>query len=99
LNELYTLASFIAQLPIFDICSGCWATSGLVGAWSSVGANFTSAINTARAAHPTYPVVFTGHSLGAALATVASVYYRKANPSVNVQLVSFLKSSNKNCPL
>lgn len=37
-------------------------------------AGFSDALAALAAAHPTYPVVLTGHSLGAAVAVVAATY-------------------------
>lgn len=68
-----------------SLCSGCEAHLGFLTAWESVSGTLTSEVAAAVAAHPTYQLVFTGHSLGAALATLGAVSLR--NKGFNIDLV------------
>ncbi|RAH49349.1 lipase family protein [Aspergillus brunneoviolaceus CBS 621.78] len=69
------------------VCSGCQVHQGFWKAWSSVADTLTAEIASAVTAYPGYSLVFTGHSLGGALATIGATVLRNAGYSV--QLVGF----------
>jgi pimeloyl-ACP methyl ester carboxylesterase len=77
--------------PLFSLCAGCYGGSGFYYAWTSVRDIVTSHILDALAENPSFRVITTGHSLGAAVATIAAFELRN-NPSIGapVDLVSFL---------
>lgn len=51
------------------MCDGCKVHSGFHGAWDAMADDVMDALQTLVATYPTYSVTFTGHSLGAAIAT------------------------------
>lgn len=57
---------------------GCEVHSGFRDAWQDAEPLATSYITASLALYPTYSLVLTGHSLGAATATVAAAYLRAA---------------------
>lgn len=57
---------------------GCRVHAGFLNAWQNSEAAATAYIDASLAAHPGYSLVVTGHSLGAATATIAAAYLRKA---------------------
>ncbi|PYH48501.1 lipase family protein [Aspergillus saccharolyticus JOP 1030-1] len=69
------------------ICSGCEVHQGFWKAWSSVADTLTAEIQAAVTAYPDYSLVFTGHSLGGALATIGATVLR--NAGYPVQLYSY----------
>lgn len=52
--------------------------TGFYGSWGEVETAVLDAVEAAKAAHPGYKVVVTGHSLGGAVATLAAAYLRRA---------------------
>jgi predicted lipase len=76
----------LAVLPtsISNICSGCDAHLGFWESWQSVSDTITPHINTAVAQYPSYNLVITGHSLGAALATIAATALRVAGHKIDL---------------
>ncbi|GMF79844.1 unnamed protein product [Aspergillus oryzae] len=58
-----------------DICS-CGIHSGFYRSWQLLKPDVMDALTRAREAHNDYHVVVTGHSLGAAIATIAGAYLR-----------------------
>lgn len=74
-------ANWIANLDfIFDdadeLCADCKVHGGFWKAWHTVSDALKAEIQKARAAHPDYKLVFTGHSLGAAIATLGAAELR-----------------------
>lgn len=72
-----TPANWIANLDFgFDdateLCDGCEVHGGFWKAWNTVADTLKAEIEKARAAYPDYTLVFTGHSLGAAISTLAA---------------------------
>ncbi|KAJ4420768.1 hypothetical protein N0V85_000482 [Neurospora sp. IMI 360204] len=67
----------IAQVPC-DLVSGCLVHAGFYTAWKEVATKVTAAVQSANATNPGYSIGVTGHSLGAAVATLAAAYLRKA---------------------
>ncbi|KAF2398209.1 alpha/beta-hydrolase [Trichodelitschia bisporula] len=71
-------------LRSYSRCSGCKIASGFYSAWQDVASQATSAVTSAMAANPGWPVVVTGHSLGGALATIAAAELRAGGLSVDM---------------
>ncbi|KAL5360744.1 Alpha/Beta hydrolase protein [Aspergillus floccosus] len=74
-------ANWIANLDFgFDdadeLCADCKVHGGFWKAWHTVSSALKAEIQKARAAHPDYKLVFTGHSLGAAIATLGAAELR-----------------------
>lgn len=55
----------------------------------------TTAVAAAKTANPSYSIVFTGHSLGAAVATVGAAYIRKAGSSIDIYTYGSPRVGNK----
>ncbi|RAL11160.1 lipase family protein [Aspergillus homomorphus CBS 101889] len=66
------------------ICRGCQVHQGFFKAWSSVAATLTTEIKAAVTKYPGYTLVFTGHSLGGALATIGATVLRNAGYPVQL---------------
>lgn len=78
------LADFtFEELPYAD-CNACSIHSGFATGWSERRSTVLAAVSTALLAHPDYSIVVTGHSLGAAVGTLAAVELRSLNHSVDV---------------
>ncbi|KAL7625674.1 hypothetical protein AAE478_004895 [Parahypoxylon ruwenzoriense] len=63
------------QVPC-DLVDGCLIHLGFKTAYDEIEEELLAALATARGAHPNYRIIFTGHSLGGAVATVAAGYVR-----------------------
>jgi predicted lipase len=76
----YSVRNWIADLEIdlvdTSICSSCMVHDGFNQAFLERQSTVLDAVNSARAAHPSYALVITGHSLGAAVATITGAYFR-----------------------
>jgi len=68
---------------------GAHAHEGFLTAWNSVASQVISTVKSQVAANPTYQIVTTGHSLGAALSSLAGLSMKSNFPSNNVQLYTF----------
>jgi predicted lipase len=66
------------------ICSSCKVHNGFNQAWLQRQAAVAAAVNSARAANPSYGLVITGHSLGAAVATIAGAYFRSSGLNCDI---------------
>ncbi len=62
-----------AILTTYPLCSNCEVHKGFYTAEQASYANILSQVKSLRSKYPTYQVVVTGHSLGAALATLTSI--------------------------
>ena len=69
-------------------CSSCEVHKGFYDAEQSVFQNVVSQVKALLATYPGYQVVFTGHSLGAALATLFSIDFVNAGIS-NVRMFNY----------
>jgi len=69
-----------------DICDGCTAVAGFYNSWREARSGVLAAVKSASAANPSYKIVATGHSLGAAIADFAAAELR--NDGYDVALVS-----------
>jgi triacylglycerol lipase len=91
-----TLDTWIANLDFgkdsIDLCSGCEVHGGFWRSWEVVAGDITSGIESALAAYPGYTVVFTGHSFGAAIATLGAAQLR--NSGYAIELVSCFLLTN-----
>jgi len=65
-------------------CSGCKSHSGFYLSFQAELNAINTALNALRAQYPSYGIVFTGHSLGGALASIAAAYYRSYNIPVDL---------------
>lgn len=70
-----------------DICSGCTAHHGFWNSWVDARDRVTPAVKQASSQFPDYEIAVTGHSLGAAIASLASASLR--NSGLNVALYNF----------
>ncbi|KAL2887832.1 Lipase [Ceratocystis lukuohia] len=61
-----------------DLVDDCYAHDGFLWAWEETGPTVMATVAAAKAANPGYTVVATGHSLGAAVATIAVGHLRAA---------------------
>ena len=86
-------ANWIADLQFFrkdpGWCKGCGAHRGFLGAWNEIKGKVAPAIEMQVKKNPSYRVVFTGHSLGAAIATLAAGDMRHSSAYASkIELVS-----------
>ena len=61
-------------------CEGCSVHKGFWGAWQEIRGKIIPLVEQARVEHPDYRVRITGHSLGAAIATLAATELRMMDP-------------------
>ena len=73
-----------------SICSDCEAHSGFLESWETVADDLTAKIKAAQTTYPGYTLVLTGHSFGAALATLGGSVLRNAGYEPNVVSTMFL---------
>ncbi|KAK1566092.1 lipase [Colletotrichum navitas] len=66
-----------ADLVGSDLCSGCKVHNGFQDTWSTVEQFVMAVVPGLRGNYPDYTVVTTGHSLGAALATLSAAHLRQ----------------------
>lgn len=70
------------------ICSGCPGHTGFWNSWQEARSIVVPAVQAARAAHPSFQILVTGHSLGGAVADFAAADLRNSGYS-NVVLYTF----------
>ncbi|KAJ5177282.1 Lipase [Penicillium canariense] len=78
-----TISTWIANLDFgatdaSSLCDGCKAHSGFLKSWESVSDELTSQIASAKSTYPSYTLVLTGHSFGAAVAALGATALRNA---------------------
>jgi len=78
-------------LTSYPLCSGCEVHKGFYSAEQDSIANVLNVVKSLKAQFPTYSVIVTGHSLGAALATLTILDLQKAG-------ISPLRLFNYGCP-
>ncbi|KAI0851606.1 alpha/beta-hydrolase [Daldinia vernicosa] len=75
-----SIRNFIADLVFIplpcDLVDGCLIHSGFFLSYKEIEDKMLDGVMAAVLANPSYKVVFTGHSLGAAVATIAAAYAR-----------------------
>lgn len=67
----------IWQSPADDVCPGCLSHHGFLAAFRDVRAVLNDAVLRGLREHPDFRVVITGHSYGAAVATLAAAHLRR----------------------
>jgi predicted lipase len=77
----------------WDICTLCTAHSGFLNSWTTVKSQVEAALASATQSYPSYKLVATGHSLGGAIATLATADLRK-NSGYEISLVRSLSAPN-----
>lgn len=58
------------QVP-YSECAGCFVHDGFYESWQEISSYTYEYVESAYASYPDYTLVVTGHSLGAAVATIA----------------------------
>jgi lipase (class 3) len=71
------------------LCSGCQAFYGFWGAWMEGRSAVMDAVKNAYASNPSYKIVLVGHSLEAAVATLAMADFRQAGFTVDMVCPAF----------
>ncbi|KAK5315595.1 hypothetical protein LTR70_006679 [Exophiala xenobiotica] len=66
----------------FAACSGCQAHRGFLSSWRDSKDQVAAALSQAKSNHPDYSIIFTGHSLGGAIATIAAADLRQQGYNV-----------------
>ncbi|KAJ6190517.1 hypothetical protein N7519_000538 [Penicillium mononematosum] len=72
------------QVPIDEICPNCQVHRGFYYAWGNFSQFIMPGIDQVAAEYPDYSIVFTGHSLGGALATFGAVLEGSANRPIDL---------------
>ena len=84
-----SLGNWIGNINVgfndFSVCSGCQVHAGFLSSWNDSKDQIKSAIAQAKAKNPSYQIIATGHSLGAAIVTLAAADLR--GQGFNIALV------------
>ncbi|PYH94499.1 mono and diacylglycerol lipase [Aspergillus ellipticus CBS 707.79] len=106
----YSVRNWLADATFFytdpKLCNGCEAELGFWSSWTGVRDNVTEALSGTISKYPNYELVVVGHSLGAAIATLAAADLREkgheatlyafASPRVgNPTLAKFITDQGK----
>lgn len=75
-------------------CSDCEAHGGFLQTWEDAEAGVLAAVTAAQAEHPDFKVIATGHSLGGAVASLATAALRAAGTSVDLYTYGAPKPGN-----
>lgn len=70
------IADFAFLLVPYSECSGCWVHDGFYKSWQEIKSYALQYVQSALASYPDYTLVVAGHSLGAAVGTLAVVDFR-----------------------
>ncbi|KAL1838605.1 hypothetical protein VTJ49DRAFT_2473 [Mycothermus thermophilus] len=93
-----SVRNWIADLAFFqvscDLTPGCLTHAGFYGSWLEVKKESLDAVAKAKAENPTYKVIVTGYSLGAAVATLAVGYVRKAGHDADLYVYACPRVGN-----
>jgi triacylglycerol lipase len=86
-----TISTWIANIDFgltdaSDLCTSCEVHSGFWKSWETVADDLTAKIKTALTTYSGYKLVLTGHSFGAAVATLGGTALR--NAGYELELVS-----------
>lgn len=89
-----TIGNWIANIDfgltdVSSLCSGCKAHGGFLEAWETVADDLTARITAAQATYVGYTLALTGHSFGAAVATMGGNALRKAGYTASVVNIHF----------
>ncbi|KAI1376491.1 alpha/beta-hydrolase [Hypoxylon crocopeplum] len=83
-----SIRNWIADLSFIpvpcDLVDDCLVHTGFLTAYDEISEDLLAGLATAQAANPSYKIVFTGHSLGGAVSTLAAGYARKAGYDVDL---------------
>ncbi|KAJ9621281.1 hypothetical protein H2203_007333 [Taxawa tesnikishii (nom. ined.)] len=84
----HSLSNWISNINIlfkdWSLCSGCRVHAGFLESWTATRNDVAAPLKAAVAANPGYPIVATGHSLGAAVATLAAAELRTQGYNVGL---------------
>ncbi|KAI0457961.1 lipase [Xylaria acuta] len=84
----HSLRNWITDLTFLqkdcNLGSGCKVHSGFATAWDEISDAVISAVKAAKDANPAYRIVFTGHSLGAAVSSLGAAYARQQGLEVDI---------------
>jgi hypothetical protein len=78
------VTNFIFPTTATTICPTCLVSQGFWGSWLEAQNNVLDAIAKARIQYPDYKIVATGHSLGGALASLATGVLRSQGTTVDL---------------
>ncbi|OAA41642.1 lipase [Metarhizium rileyi] len=67
-----------------DLTPQCKLHAGFAAAWNEIRGTALNAIKSAHRQYPNYKIVSTGHSLGAAIATIGAAYLRRDGLAVDL---------------
>lgn len=84
-----SLSNWIGNVNVgfnsFAPCAGCQVHAGFLSSWTASRDQVKAALTKAKADNPDYQIIFTGHSLGAAVTTLAAADLRQQG--FNIALV------------
>lgn len=72
------IADFDFILTPFSECDGCYVHNGFYESWQEIKTYAEGFVKSAYALYPNYTLTVAGHSLGAAVGTLAAVDFRLA---------------------
>ncbi|KAI8946218.1 extracellular lipase [Xylaria longipes] len=84
----HSLRNWITDLTFIQkgcsLVSGCLVHSGFATAWDEISDTVIGAVQAAKSANPSYKIVFTGHSLGAAVSSLGAAYARQQGLAIDI---------------
>ncbi|KAI1827888.1 extracellular lipase [Xylaria intraflava] len=84
----HSIRNWIADFEFLQqdcsFASGCKVHDGFATAWDEISSAVLAAVKDAKSANPDYKIVFTGHSLGAAVSSLGGAYARQAGFEVDI---------------
>ncbi|KAI6353917.1 hypothetical protein MCOR25_008830 [Pyricularia grisea] len=87
-----TAAGYVADLNAFlqddDLCEGCQIHAGFRSIWAAVDEVVMDTVEKLHSEYPDYSIFITGHSMGAAVATIAGANLRQKLPDVVIDVYS-----------
>lgn len=76
-----SLSNWIGNINLefndFQPCDGCRVHAGFLTSWNDAKDRVKAALQQAKASKPNYSIIFTGHSLGGAISTLAAAELRQ----------------------
>lgn len=88
------IADFLFIQTPYSYCDDCWVHDGFKESWDEISSYAFDYVEAAFAAYPDYTLVLTGHSLGAAVATIAAVELRLAGYACDIYTVGSPRVGN-----